>query len=296
MGTFEGHALPGSFFLVFSIWWTIKYSYRFIQKSSNPASRRRKTENSSNGKWTRRIGRVRGLPAEFYEGLIIAGMCLVGFICEQSWPYKKWEMFSHTDPNHRFVNGAEWQHCTMYVFFGIYGSVLVMARTCVPGLQAYEMLFLALSYFVEGLFFYFHVHGRTPLDISVHYMLVIGVAVSTLCAVVEIWKKDDVLLPFVRVGFTMVQGTWFWQVGFMLYPLNGGHWDEDNHANVMFATMAFCWHIAAAIFVMAGIYGIVSLCLRTRGVYSVPYANVNEEVEVGLMNNDQILDELSDKE
>nr|XP_006812743.1 PREDICTED: transmembrane protein 45B-like [Saccoglossus kowalevskii] len=92
-----GHALLGSFFIVFGVWWCIKYSYRFIQ----------------------------------------------------------------------------WQHCTMHIFFGIAGAVFVIARTCVTGLKAFEHFFMALAFVIKGMLFYFHVHARSPLDISLHYMLVI---------------------------------------------------------------------------------------------------------------------------
>nr|XP_006821028.1 PREDICTED: transmembrane protein 45B-like [Saccoglossus kowalevskii] len=211
---------------------------------------------------------------------------LLALFSEQSWPYKKWAMFDKNDPGRRFVHSAEWQHCTMYTFFGVAGAVQILARTCVCGLKEFEKFFLALAYFVEGLLFYFHVHGRTPLDISVHYMLVIAVMLAAAVTVAEIWKGDDPLLPFIRTGLTITQGTWFWQVGFMLYPPNGVQWDEDSHSNIMFVTMAFCWHIVACILVMAGVYGIVSLCLRSKGVYLVPYKQVEDEYQVGLMSLD----------
>ncbi|XP_077992806.1 transmembrane protein 45B-like [Glandiceps talaboti] len=276
MGTFEGHALPGSFFMCFGIWWCIKFSYRLIYPKT------RKTANEQLG-----LARCNcSVEAELVEGIIIVIMTFIGFIAEQSWPYKKWAMFDyHIDPPGRFVNGAEWQHCTMYTFFGIFGAVSIMARTCVPGLKAYEMFFGALAFFVEGLLFYFHVHGRSSLDITLHYLLVIAVVLGSITAMAEMWKKDDKLLPFIRTGLTMIQGTWFWQVGFMLYPPNGEEWDQESHNNVMFATMAFCWHIAANILIMAGLYGIVSFCVHTRRAHSI-----DRELEVELLSVESVFD------
>ena len=43
-----------------------------------------------------------------------------------------------------------------------------------------------------------------------------------------------------------MQGTWFFQIGFVLYPPTDNpawQWDPANHEHIMIITMAFCWHI-----------------------------------------------------
>ncbi|XP_077861517.1 transmembrane protein 45B-like [Saccoglossus kowalevskii] len=283
MGTFIGHAVPGSFFFLFAVWWTIKQSYRIIM--ATPNVNRRNEDILPRGKWAKKIGCYGRRTAEFWEGIVIIAMWIIGILIELppteplSFPYRKWEMFDPVDPNHPFVWGNKWQHITMYSFFGIWGTSLVLANTHLPGLRDYQHFIGALAYFVEGLLFYFHVHGRTMLDITIHYLLVITIALNTVVKTAEQWKGDSPLLPFLTAGFTMVQGTWFWQAAFMLYPPAGATWDEDDHANVMFATMAYCWHIAAALFIMSGTYGIVSLYLRWKGTYSIRYNKVDNDIE-----------------
>ncbi|XP_077861516.1 transmembrane protein 45B-like, partial [Saccoglossus kowalevskii] len=278
MGTFEGHVLPGIFFFAFGLWYTIKFSRRHILKSSNKNGKNE--ELSDDGRKWRRLRKLRGQTAEFWEGVLIIAAWIIGVIAElpptDRFPYRTWAMFDDTD-EHNFIWGNKWQHATMYTFFGIYGLAMVLSRTCVTGLLTYEKFFAALAFFVEGLLFYFHVHGRSLFDITVHYMLVTTIFLNTIVMFGELWKRDDPLLPFLTAGFMMIQGTWFWQAAFMLYPPHGTKWDEENHANVMFVSMAYCWHIAAAIFMMAGVYGIVSLCLRAKGIYSVPYSNIDDE-------------------
>lgn len=44
------------------------------------------------------------------------------------------------------------------------------------------------------------------------------------------------------------------QIGFVLYPLNGEEWDLDRHDNIMFITMCFCWHYAVALLVVGICY------------------------------------------
>ncbi|XP_077994204.1 transmembrane protein 45B-like [Glandiceps talaboti] len=294
MGTWIGHVLPGTFFFTFGLYWAIRSSYRLIVGNSTKHQNGKSTEPIIVGKWKQRVGKLRRFSAEFWEGVVIICMCVIGVIAElppkDSFPYRHFVMFNDDEPGRPFIWGNKWQHATMYTFFGIYGVVLVLARTCVTGLRIHEKIFLALAFFVEGLLFYFHVHGRSSLDITIHYMLVITIFFNCIIAAAENWKGDDVLLPFMTACCGMLQGSWFWQTAFTLYPPHGNKWDQESHANVMFVTMAFAWHLAANIFIIAGAYGVVSLCLRSKGIYSVPYSHVgdneeDEETEFSLIEN-----------
>lgn len=35
MANFKGHALPGSFFLLFGLWWSVKYPLRYLSQKVN---------------------------------------------------------------------------------------------------------------------------------------------------------------------------------------------------------------------------------------------------------------------
>ena len=49
------------------------------------------------------------------------------------------------------------------------------------------------------------------------------------------------------------------QIGFVLYPFNGGPpWDLMDHNNIMFLTICFCWHYATAIIITGAIYAFVT--------------------------------------
>lgn len=48
------------------------------------------------------------------------------------------------------------------------------------------------------------------------------------------------------------------QIGFVLFPPFGGpQWDQEDHANLMFITMCFCWHYLAALCVVGVNYSLV---------------------------------------
>lgn len=38
MANFKGHALPGSFFLVFGLWWSVKYPLRYLSQKASKKS------------------------------------------------------------------------------------------------------------------------------------------------------------------------------------------------------------------------------------------------------------------
>ena len=44
-----------------------------------------------------------------------------------------------------------------------------------------------------------------------------------------------------------MQGTWFYQVGYVLYPPKSWgpsmQWDLNDHEQIMIITMSFCWHL-----------------------------------------------------
>jgi hypothetical protein len=56
-----------------------------------------------------------------------------------------------------------------------------------------------------------------------------------------------------RVLCTLLQGTWFWQIGFVLYPPTDSpayKWDPNDHSAMMLITASFVWH---AFFILIGL-------------------------------------------
>lgn len=64
MGSFKGHALPGTFFIIMGIWWTLKCILKYVCRKHKRTS-------------------YFGSKAVFYridivEGIVIIGMALIG--------------------------------------------------------------------------------------------------------------------------------------------------------------------------------------------------------------------------
>ncbi|XP_035674526.1 transmembrane protein 45B-like [Branchiostoma floridae] len=253
-----GHAAPGSFFLLFGIWWTVKYSVMWAgrmggrQTCTGPAM----CKNVTNAPLVcRLLSRVPVI------GLCKIGFSLGGLIGQQV--TANWTLINPT--NGQFQNLNDWQHTTMFLFFIFSGfcDFLVAFKAPVP--SGIDYLSFSMAFAVEGLLFFYHLHGRAELDVHLHKLLLLAIAACAIVSGLEAWNSDTLLLPMIRTAFVLLQGTWFWQVGLILYPpFPGNKWDLTSHANMMFVTMAFCWHILGILLFMCVVYTVVYLIHKAK--------------------------------
>uniref|UniRef100_A0A3Q3W157 Uncharacterized protein n=1 Tax=Mola mola TaxID=94237 RepID=A0A3Q3W157_MOLML len=251
MGSFKGHALPGSFFLVAGIWWTGKHSLWH-------ATRRNKNIGSS-----RLASRTSQRRLEIIESAAILFFSLVGMLAEQ---------FAADGPKLRLYDSAEnhwkdlmnWQHSTMYLFFGLAGAVSLIIHCTEAAPLALDRLMVAVAFFNEGFLFLYHLHGRSMLDVHVHQLLLYAVFGIALIAFLEVFHRGNILLELLRCTLTLLQGSWFWQIGFVLYPPHSPEWDLKDHNNMMFITMCYSWHLAVAMLIVSVLYSTVSCVVRSR--------------------------------
>ncbi|XP_077161856.1 transmembrane protein 45B-like [Paroedura picta] len=241
MANFQGHALPGSLFIIFGLWWSVKYSMKYH-------SRRWK----KNGHGNRQFNLL-----EIIEGSAKIACAVIGMLAEQFVPSGPHLQLYGGNPR-TWVKLMNWQHTTMYLFFGISGvaDVLTYSSSIVP--RGLDRLMLSIALFIEGFLFYFHIVGRPMLDQHVHTLLLITTFAGAASLLVEVFLQENIILELFCASLSLLQGTWFYQVGFVLFPPWGGPgWDENDHSNVMFITMCFCWHYVLAICIVAGNYVLV---------------------------------------
>ena len=82
----------------------------------------------------------------------------------------------------------------------------------VPWVQAA----LGVAFMVEGLLLGFHLKGA-PLEVLLHKILVITIALSALLMFAEIRSRGSVVLTVGRSLLVGLQGIWFIQIGYILY-------------------------------------------------------------------------------
>lgn len=73
---------------------------------------------------------------------------------------------------------------------------------------------LTLTWYYAGCLFYYHVLHRPMLDQHIHSLLLIAIFAGACSTMLEVFLRDNIVLEMFRAGVTIVQGTWFWQVGF----------------------------------------------------------------------------------
>ncbi len=166
-------------------------------------------------------------------------------------------------------NLNNWQHGTMFAFFGIHFIICILGQTKHRLQPETEKLFQAIAFFVEAFLFYFHLEGRDdPLDVHLHHLLIIAIMGTAVCLLVQVWKLGDRLLDNMWVVFCLLHGMWFLMVGFVLYnPIqHNTTWDRDPMKSMMMATALYTWQFLLAIIINSLIRWIVwFLVTRNHG-------------------------------
>ncbi|CAM5121110.1 unnamed protein product [Natator depressus] len=250
MKNFEGHALPGCYFLTVGVLWSVKHPIKYLMQ--------RKNENISKNKWYQYL--------ELLEGLGKVIIALVGILAGQFIPEGP-HLHLYTQ-DHKWVDLLTWTHGTMYFTYGLAGLVDILIPLPLglpPGLDRF-MLSQALC--VEGFLFYFHAHHRLALDQHIHSLMLVAIFGGAFCSLLEVFMRDNPVLELLRTTMFLLQGSWFLQIGFVLYPPWGGPgWDQTDHGNIMFLTMCFSWHYLGALLLFIINYLIVYCCIERRKKY-----------------------------
>uniref|UniRef100_A0A3Q0R1Y6 Transmembrane protein 45B n=1 Tax=Amphilophus citrinellus TaxID=61819 RepID=A0A3Q0R1Y6_AMPCI len=250
MANFGGHAIPGSFFLLYGFWLTVKRILQHYWRSNQPKGRQT-------------------LPPifkrlDYIEGGLQVFAAFVGIMVEQFVVDGPHAQLYDKDSWVKLMN---WQHSTMYLFFGISGIALILSTKFLLVPSGVGRLALSLALFVEGFLFYYHVHSRPLLDAHIHSLLLVAVFGGSASIMLEVFIRDNIILELFGACMFILQGSWFYQIGFVLYPLSGPDWNLTDHGNVMFVTMCFCWHLAVALL-------LVLFNFRSKG----------RDVEIGMRN------------
>lgn len=282
MASFGGHALPGFFFILFGLWLAVRECLTYFSS----------------------LSRARFLKK---DGTIILTLIGIGCFVELFWPFNG----NHPpfgllhDPGNpdQFFKPMNWQHFTMYIFFGFYGASRLLEHYIPNLFSGADRLAGGLAFFIEGYLFYNHVHGRSVLDSKIHMLIVLACFSSTLVWFVTFFLNDKrkvFILDVINASLMFAQGTWFWHVAIILYgthPWNhsvghddhdetGGHHDhqdmadidqgddgmhddhmvmDEEHVNTMFAVLFFTWHLAFAICFMIILATMIYQFLKRRG-------------------------------
>jgi hypothetical protein len=128
--------------------------------------------------------------------------------------------------------------------FGSFIEILRHYRVDIPAKLEYVTGMLAFG--VEAYLFAFHLHGKDALEVHLHVLLVYAIVGCVVFCALEWYNENEIIFTYGRIVCTLLQGTWFFQIGFVLYPPTDSpywKWDPASHDDFMKVTLAFCWHI-----------------------------------------------------
>ena len=252
MGSFIGHVVPGSFFVLFGAWWTFQICCKYL-KSITKSGESFKCQTTYPP-----LFRTCTLDLEAVVALTAA---VIGMLIELVFACS-----FRGSP----IGVTNMQHATMYFFFGLLGLLGILTpvlKKMFPNIEELRYIGLAMAFTVEAILFKFHLMGRDMLDVTIHTLLLYSVYGCIIMTFAEVVFRNQVLTSLGRAYFTILQGTWFWQVAFILYNPFTDHkeWNHGNHEHIMLTTCIYTWHVGAVFLFSLGC-GIGWACVyRRRG-------------------------------
>ena len=240
MGSLQGHLLPGAMFMLIAAWWFIgetlqKRGYRRYCDRSRGHFRGSRA--AVQPVWYSCPGaRLSAIPVEPIVKVVFA---VLGILAEL---FVARSATLHDEDGELIGQHLDnYTHSLMYGFFGLSGVVdLVIWFDLYPLPPKFDYLVFSLALCFEGLLFCFHLHGRDELNVRLHtflYILVFVTAAVFFLAVIS--DQFFHFVGFLRAYLISLQGSWFFQAGFVLFGPNP--W-KNFPSNVEFLGIVFAFH------------------------------------------------------
>ena len=289
MGSLAGHVLPGTFFLIYGFWWVVISLWTHLSSKGTQKSKREGSSSSVTSflEYRREHGlsRKSWLPQIFcprvpLEPVLKIVLPLCGIIAEAFFdvvneghgPHIKAKVFRVFDDDGHLAGLGKLHHVTMYGAFALSGIVDIISLFIrVP--RHTSQLFLSLAFWVEGILFYFHTHGRDPLNVQIHWILTVLIFLCATFSLLRMIQPTNLLINMGLGNSILLQGTWFIQAGHILFRWSKTDWfthvsdspegDGDNHEAIMLVSACFTWHLIGISLLLVLLWVVFHLMLRS---------------------------------
>ncbi|CAF1152067.1 unnamed protein product [Rotaria sordida] len=285
MGSLPGHVVPGTIFLILGLWWMYSAWLRYFI-----CRQRRRPYYLTVSFPCHCCGpRVARLPIESF--FVLFGATL-GILIELIAGFNR--VVDPKTGSVSFNEGANnLQHFAMYFMFFIVGLISLLAHYNFPLPKNFDGVAGCLAFTAEGLLFYFHGHAREEVEVLLHVFLVLTIFATVICAVFEIIQKEkQVQTTLMRAYFTVMQGAWFYAIGFILYSPFHEHYeqskDPDAHRTTMLIAYYFALNMAITFFTLL-MLSIPAYYISKRQYQTIDFA---EYGNLSMINNDDDDDEM----
>ncbi len=192
MGTFLGHIVPGTMFILIGLWWSLATSVRFTLSANRHS---RYLASTSMPCFLLPFSKLQRAPVETYLKLFLF---TVGIIGEAYTGLK-------TQPTRHFeIDNA--QHITAYFIFFMAALVELLVQTKLQLPKRLDHAFSCAAFAIEAFIFANHLHARSMLDTHLHTLFVYAIYGCLVSAALETARPGQILFTYSRILFTLLQG------------------------------------------------------------------------------------------
>lgn len=257
MGALFCEALPGTLFYLFGLWHLLNAFYYHIKFKGTRQNHTKKPVISYSFRF---CCQTKHIPL---EGILKFAICTLGLVVEGYGLVAK--------------DKWEYQNFIVYFFFCFSGLVDILMFYEDFILLKFDYFIHASSFFIEGLQFSLGLHGTSLFHVKL-YTHTVYTCYFTFFAVICLMLMNNLLIGNAFYGICLlVQGSWFWQVGFFV-SLNVNAY-KDCPEDFVKATKLFCCHcILNAVFV-SFLYGAMTKIVKPCGNIT-QYGDVKKEFEI----------------
>ena len=163
-------------------------------------------------------------------------------------------------------------YSTMYFFYGLTGIVGLMLFFNFKLPKDLDYVALCVAVMAEGILFKLHFFGHHEGLILMVHTLLFYIVVTTFCVLIlEMTFKTNIVISLLRPFIFILQGTWFYQIGFILHNPFGNSWDPQNYQSFMNTATAFTWHCGAILVIILIALSITGWLYKRKNSYSCKY-------------------------
>ena len=195
-GAFLGHIVPGSFFIIWGVYWLLATFHAYLQAS---ALRRQFSPRS----WYLCPWGTAWLRAFPLEPVIKIVLPSIGILGEVWLGHPSWRTLIGPDGKFVVDNINDWQHSAMYSCFVASGITDLLGHfSHLPA--GIDRAFLGLAFLCQGVLLVFHLKGP-QIEILVHLILVLQIFATVIATFMEgIWL-DSLPTAAARPILTILQ-------------------------------------------------------------------------------------------
>ncbi|KAH7282453.1 hypothetical protein KP509_35G031300 [Ceratopteris richardii] len=201
MGSFAGHLLPGTLFLLVGLWHLGNSIVKYVR---DPQSFRARV-------WHAVPGRLKYLELYIITIGSFVDMCLEFFYST----HLRFVVDGSLNPAHM----NDFEHAAMLLMFFLFGVSTLVSETTgfLPLPDGAHYIIVAMAFTAEFLLFNFHSTSHAGLEGRYHELLVLLIGLCVVCALLSSVFPESFTIDLASGMMVALQGLWFYQIAFTLY-------------------------------------------------------------------------------